>query len=85
MPHKAPSLILNNQQAPTKRFRILLEMYFSLCFILASLPLLTAAAPPPVNVPASRGIAVPITKRGSPHDGVADTSKIQSGIRRSIA
>jgi hypothetical protein len=59
-------------------------MYFSLGFILASLPLLTAAAPP-ANVPASRGIAVPITKRGSPLDGVVDPSKIQSGVRRSVA
>jgi hypothetical protein len=60
-------------------------MYFSLGFILASLPLLTAAAPS-INVPASRGIAVPITKRGgSPLDGVVDPSKIQSGVRRSVA
>ncbi|KAN0111701.1 eukaryotic aspartyl protease [Russula decolorans] len=59
-------------------------MYFSLGFILASLPLLTAAAPP-VNVPASRGIAVPITKRGITLDDVVDTSKLQSRVRRSVA
>jgi len=60
-------------------------MYFSLGFILASLPLLTAAAATPVYSPASRGIAVPITKRGRPLDGVVDTSKLQSGTRRSVA
>ena len=83
-PRKAHSLILNNWRAPTKRFKVPLEMYSSLGFILASLPLLTAAAPP-VDVPTSRGIAVPITKRGSPLDGVVDTSKLQSRIRRSVA
>jgi hypothetical protein len=62
----------------------LLEMYFPLSFILASLPLLTAAAPL-VNEPSSRGIAVPITKRGSPSDGVIDPSKLHSRVRRSVA
>ncbi|KAI0280403.1 acid protease [Russula aff. rugulosa BPL654] len=59
-------------------------MYFCLGFILASLPLLTAAAPS-FNVPSSRGIAVPITKRGSPSDGVIDPSKLHSRVRRSVA
>lgn len=59
-------------------------MYFSLGLILASLPLLTAAAPA-VNVPASRGIAVPITKRGSHRDGVVDTSRLRNRIKHSVA
>ena len=61
-------------------------MYFSLILVLASLrlPLLTAAVPL-VESPASRGFAVPITKRGNPFNGVADTSELLSGIRRSVA
>ncbi|KAH9996195.1 aspartic peptidase domain-containing protein [Russula vinacea] len=47
-------------------------------------PLLTAAVPL-VESPASRGFAVPITKRGNPFNGVADTSGLLSGIRRSVA
>jgi hypothetical protein len=59
-------------------------MYLSLAFILASLPFLTAAVPLADSF-ASRGIAVPITKRRDPFNGVADTSKLQSSIRRSVA
>ena len=59
-------------------------MYISLILVLASLPLLTAAVPL-VESPASRGFAVPITKRGNPFNGVADTSELLSGIRRSVA
>ena len=59
-------------------------MYFSLGFILASLPFLTAAAPA-VNVPASRGIAVPIFSRASPPNDVVDTYKLQNTIRNSVA
>ncbi|KAN0123324.1 eukaryotic aspartyl protease [Russula decolorans] len=58
-------------------------MYFSLAFILASLPSLTAAVPP-ARVSTSRGIAVAIAKRGSSLDGVIDTSELLSGIRRSV-
>ena len=61
-------------------------MYFSLILVLASssLPLLTAAVPL-FESPASRGFAVPITKRGNPFNGVADTSELLSGIMRSVA
>ena len=59
-------------------------MYFSIALILASLPFLTAAVPV-AESPAPRGIAVPITKRGSPSDGVADTSALLTGVTRSIA
>jgi hypothetical protein len=59
-------------------------MYFSLAFILALPPFLVAAAPPS-EFPASHGIAVPITKRGNPLNGVVDTSKLQSRIKHSVA
>jgi hypothetical protein len=59
-------------------------MYFSQALILASLPFLTAAVPLADSF-ASRGIAVPITKRGNPFNGVADTSKLQSSVSRSVA
>ena len=55
-------------------------MYLSLAFILASFPILTAAVPP-----TSRGIAVPITRRGSHSNDVAGPSKWQHRIRRSVA
>jgi len=58
-------------------------MYISLAFILASLSSLTAAVP--AKVPTSRGIVVPITKRGGPLNGVIDTSQFLSGIRRTVA
>ncbi|KAF8480127.1 acid protease [Russula ochroleuca] len=56
-------------------------MYFSLAFILASLPFLTAAVPL-ADSPASRGIAIAITKRGN---GIADPSELLSGVRHSVA
>jgi hypothetical protein len=59
-------------------------MYFSLALVLASLPFLTEAVPLADSI-ASRGIAVPITKRGNPSNGVADTFELQSSIRRSVA
>ncbi|KAF8480125.1 acid protease [Russula ochroleuca] len=59
-------------------------MHFSLAFILVSLPFLTAAVPL-ADSPASRGIVVPITKRGSPLNGVADPSALLSSARRSVA
>jgi len=58
-------------------------MYISLAFILASLPSLTAAVP--ASVSTSRGIAIPITKRGGPLNGAVDTSEFLSGIRRTVA
>jgi len=62
---------------------VLLEMYFSLAFILASLPSLTGAVP--TRVSTSPGIAVAITKRSSSLGGVVDTSELLSEIRGSIA
>jgi cathepsin D len=62
----------------------LLDMYFSLALILASLPFLTTAVPL-ADPLASRGIAVPIAKRGNPSNGVADTSELLTNIRRSVA
>ena len=58
-------------------------MYISLAFILASLPSLTVAVP--ALVPSSRGIAVPITKRGGYFDGVVDTSEFMTGVKRTVA
>jgi len=57
-------------------------MYLSTFFI-ATLPLLTAAVPL-IGPPASRGIAIPITKRGGPK-GVGNPSKFRSHIEHSIA
>ncbi|KAI0267796.1 aspartic peptidase domain-containing protein [Gloeopeniophorella convolvens] len=58
-------------------------MYFSPAFVLAALPFLAAAMP--VAEPASQGVAVPIAKRGGFRNGVVDTSKLQSRVRRSVA
>jgi hypothetical protein len=58
-------------------------MYFSLGFILTSLPFLTAALPAKVLTP--RGIAMPITKSGSAIDGVIDTSKLRSALSRRLS
>ncbi|KAH9958947.1 acid protease [Russula dissimulans] len=57
-------------------------MYLSIFFV-AALPLLTAAVPL-IWPPASRGIAIPITKRGS-LQRVGDPSKFRSHIKHSIA
>ena len=59
-------------------------MYFSQILVLASLPFLNIAVPL-AESPACRGIAVPITKRGNLFNGVADTTDLLSGIRRSLA
>jgi hypothetical protein len=57
-------------------------MYFSHSFVLAILPFFTAAIPLAVP-PASRGIAIPITKRAnSPLTG---PSLIASQVQNSIA
>ena len=58
-------------------------MYISLAFILASLPFLTVALS--ARVPSSRGIAVPITKRGSCFDGAVDTSELMKRVKRTVA
>lgn len=59
-------------------------MNFSLAFVLASLLFLIVAAPP-AELPTSRGIAVPLIKRGNSLNGVADPSNLQSRIKSSVA
>ena len=58
-------------------------MYFSSTFFIVTLPLLIAAVPL-IGPPTSRGIAVPIAKRGG-LKGVGDPSKLRSHIKHSIA
>ncbi|KAI0299938.1 acid protease [Russula brevipes] len=55
-------------------------MYFSHSFVLAALPFLAAAIPMAVP-PTSRGIAIPIAKRG----GVVGTSKFANAVESSVA
>jgi len=61
-------------------------MYISPAFVLATLSSLVSALPLAESLaPTSRGIAIPITKRGNLPNDIVDTSKLQSGIRRAVA
>jgi hypothetical protein len=62
----------------------MLDMCFSLAFVLTAFSFLSAATPL-ANTLTSAGISVPITKRSALRNGVIGASKLQSAIRRSVA
>ncbi|KAI0299940.1 acid protease [Russula brevipes] len=59
-------------------------MYFSLSLVLAALPFLTVAIPWS-GPPASRGIAVPVARRGTSLKEVADASNLATRARNAVA
>lgn len=60
------------------------NMYFSLTLVLAALPFLTVAIPR-YGPPASRGIAVPVARRGTSLKEVADASNLATRARNAVA